>query len=71
MYIETSIRDVITTRKFELSKQILYIITQLMQLGFRLKEGCEIICRPPTIVGDQLRRGGKCAGLNLLFMPAK
>ena len=21
-------------------------------------------CRPPTIVGDQLRRGGKCAGLN-------
>ena len=35
-------------------------------LGFRPKKGCKIICRPPTIVGDQLRRGGKCAGLNPL-----
>ena len=29
-------------------------------------QGCKIICRPPTIVGDQLRREGKCAGLNPL-----
>ena len=35
-------------------------------LGFRPKKSCKIICRPPTIVGDQLRRGGKCAGLNPL-----
>ena len=35
-------------------------------LGIQAKEGCKIICRPPTIVGDQLRRGGKCVGLNPL-----
>ena len=30
------------------------------------------ICRSPTIVRDQLRRGGKCAGLNSLrCMPNK
>ena len=38
----------------------------MTSLGFRPNKGCKIICRPPTIVGDQLRRGGKCAGLNPL-----
>ena len=38
----------------------------MMIPGFRPEKSCKIICRPPTIVGDQLRRGGKCAGLNPL-----
>ena len=38
----------------------------MISFGFIPKKGCKIICRPPTIVGDQLRRGGKCVGLNPL-----
>ena len=44
-----------------------YIVFNLISLGFRPRKDCEVICRPPTIVGDQLRRGGKYAGLNPLF----
>ena len=53
--------------KAELPKtKLLYTVFNMVILGFRPKKGCKIICRPPTIVGDQLRRGGKCAGLNPL-----
>ena len=42
------------------------VSTKVPFVPTRPKNSCKIFCRPPTIVGDQLRRGGKCAGLNPL-----